>query len=336
MAVTLTDVTLREGNHTFNHQLSAEFVARVVAGMDTAGVDIIEVGHGDGLGGSSKQVGFAAATDEEYLRAAVGAVTTSRIGCIMVPGIGTLRDIEKAAEIGAKVVRVGVHCTEADTGEQHIKLSLDLGLTTIGHLVNCSMTTPEILVEESRKLADYGVHTVVLADSVGELLPDGVAERVAAIREVVDVQVGFHGHNSMGCAVANSLAAVRHGATMVDGALRGLGGGAGNTQTEALVAALARAGTPTNVDLLALLEVVDNVFAPEVGDAPIIDSESLLLGYSGVYGGYVNPIRREASRLNLDARDIIMELGARRIVAGQEDVVIEVARELAVAKTRQG
>lgn len=327
--ITVTDVTLRDGNHTIGHQFTPEQMSKTAAALDNAGIDIIEVGHGDGLGGSSKHVGMAAASDEEYLRAAVSAVENSRVAALLVPGIGTLDDLRRAAGLGIKVLRVGTHCTEADITEQHIKMGKDLGLTVVGYLISCSMTTPGHLAEQTKMMESYGADAVYMADSAGELLPDDVKARVSAVRKVVDAPIGFHGHNSLGAAVGNTLAAVDYGATMVDGSLKGFGGGAGNTQTEALIAALGKAGYETAVGLYTIMDAAEKVFAPLVNHTPVIDSQALLLGYAGVYGGYINPVNREAKRLNVNPRDIILELGKRKVVAGQEDVVIQIASELA-------
>lgn len=327
--ITLTDVTLRDGNHTIGHQFTPDHMTKTAEALDSAGVDIIEVGHGDGLGGSSRHVGMAAASDEEYLSAAVSAVKSSRISALLVPGIGTLDDLQHAAALGIGVLRVGAHCTEADITEQHIKMGKDLGLMVVGYLISCSMTSPAHLAEQTKMMESYGADAVYMADSAGELLPDDVKARVSAVRKAVDVPIGFHGHNSLGAAVGNTLAAIDYGATMADGSLKGFGGGAGNTQTEALIAALERAGYETGIDFYGIMDAAEKVFAPLVNHTPVIDSQALLLGYAGVYGGYINPVNREAKRLGVDPRDIIVELGKRKVVAGQEDVVIQVARELA-------
>lgn len=326
--ITVTDVTLRDGNHTIGHQFTPDQMSRTAAALDAAGVDIIEVGHGDGLGGSSRHVGMAAASDEEYLSAVVSAVKNSRVAALLVPGIGTLDDLRSAAALGIEIVRVGTHCTEADITGQHIRMGKDLGLMVIGYLISCSMTSPANLAEQTKLMESYGADAVYMADSAGELLPDDVKARVSAVRKAVEIPIGFHGHNSLGAAIGNTLAAIDYGATMVDGSLKGFGGGAGNTQTEVLVAALKRAGYETGVDLYEIMDAAEKVFAPLVNHTPVIDSQALLLGYSGVYGGYINPVNREAKRLGVDPRDIIVELGKRQVVAGQEDVVIQVAREL--------
>lgn len=329
MRVTVTDVTLRDGNHTIGHQFTPEQMSTTAAGLDAAGVDIIEVGHGDGLGGSSRHVGMAAASDQEYLRAVVSAVESSRVAALLVPGIGTLDDLRGAAEAGIQVLRVGAHCTEADITEQHIKMGKDLGLTVIGYLISSSMNSAAGLAEQTSMMESYGADAVYMADSAGELLPDDVKARVSAVRKVVDVPIGFHAHNSLGAAIGNTLAAIDYGASMVDGSLKGFGGGAGNTQTEVLIGALERAGYGTGVSFYEIMDASEKIFAPLVGHTPVIDSQALLLGYAGVYGGYINPVNREAERLGLDPRDIIVELGKRQVVAGQEDAVIQVARELA-------
>lgn len=326
--ITVTDVTLRDGNHTIGHQFTPDEMSQTATALDAAGVDIIEVGHGDGLGGSSRHVGMAAASDEEYLSTVVSAVKNSRVAALLVPGIGTLDDLRSAADLGIEVVRVGTHCTEADITGQHIQMGKDLGLMVVGYLISSSMTSPANLAEQTKLMESYGADAVYMADSAGELLPDDVKARVSAVRKAVDIPIGFHGHNSLGAAIGNTLAAIDYGVTMVDGSLKGFGGGAGNTQTEVLIAALKRAGYETGVDLYEIMDAAEKVFAPLVNHTPVIDSQALLLGYAGVYGGYINPVNREAKRLGVDPRDIIVELGKRQVVAGQEDVVIQVAREL--------
>lgn len=330
--VTVTDVTLRDGNHTVGHQFSLGTVSATVAALDAAGVDIVEVGHGDGLGGSSVHVGRAAASDTSYIRTAVDATTTSKVAVLLVPGIGTLDDLRAAADAGAAVVRVGAHCTEADVTAQHIALAQRLGMQALGYLINASMAPWERVAEEALKMASYGADGCYIADSVGAFVPGDLRRLVGYLVEQVEVPIGFHGHNSLGLGVGNSLAAVEAGATMLDGSIQGFGGGGGNTQTEVLVAALARSGIGCAADVMAMLEAAD-VFRAQLENDPTgaVNCDALLMGYSGVYGGYLLPIRREADLAQVDARALIREIGGRHLVAGQEDVVREAALALAAA-----
>lgn len=328
--VTFVDVTLRDGNHTYNHQLNPEIIAATATALDRAGVDIIEVGHGDGLGGSCVHVGRAPADDEALLGAAVRAVNNARIAMLVVPGFGVFPDLEMAADLGVKVARVACHCTEADTTEQYITKCRDLDLFTVGYLISAGMTEPERLAEEARKLESYGAQYVNLAESQGHLTPKEVAASVRAVRQAVNIPVGFHPHNNLGLAIGNILAAVDEGATYIDGSLKGFGGGAGNAQTEVAIAALKRAGHQVNADVFGIMDAAA-VFAEQVAPhpMPVIDNNSLLMGYANVYGGYIHPINRAAAEYGCDPRELVLRLGERKVVAAQEDVVIEEARKLA-------
>lgn len=332
--ITFVDVTLRDGNHTVKHQFSPEIVAKTAMALDEAGVDIIEVGHGDGAGGSSIHTGRSAATDLEWWTAAVTAVKRAKIAILLVPGFGTILDLETAHSAGVKVARIGCHCTEADATEQHVRRARDLGMFTVGYLVSVGMTSAQKLAEEARKLESYGAQYVNLAESQGHLVPAEVADRVAAVRKATNIPVGFHPHNNLGLAIGNILAAIDEGASFVDGSLKGFGGGAGNAQTEVAVAALVRAGHKINVDLYKILEAADvftNILGPR--PMPIIDNDSIMMGYASVYGGYVLPIKKAAAQFGCDPRDLVVRLGERKVVAMQEDVVIEEAQRLgAIAK----
>lgn len=328
--ITFVDVTLRDGNHTYRHQFTPEIVAATAAALDQAGVDIIEVGHGDGLGGSSLHVGRAAASDQVLLQAACGAVRHAKIAILLVPGFGLFRDIEMAAEAGVEVARVATHCTEADVTEQHLRRAKDLGMFTVGYLISAGMATPDQLAEEARKLESYGADYVNLAESQGHLVPSEVAARVRAVRQAVKIPIGFHPHNNLGLAIGNILAAVEEGATFVDGSLKGFGGGAGNAQTEVAITALKRAGHEVRADIFGIMDAAD-VFSRQVAPQPmpVIDNDSILMGYANVYGGYIHPVKQAAERYGCDARALVLRLGERKVVAAQEDVVIEEAQRLA-------
>jgi len=247
---------------------------------------------------------------------------------LLLPGIGTKKDLQAAAEIGAKAVRVATHVTEADISEQHIKIAKELGLFTVGFLMMAHMEEPEKIVEQARKMESYGADVVYVTDSAGALLPDGVRARVSALRNAVNIPIGFHAHNNLGVAVGNTLAALAEGATFVDGSLRGMGAGAGNAQTEVMVAALNKQGYLTNCDLSKLIRAAEDIVAPKMSRPQIIDSVALILGYAGVYSSFFLHAKRAAERFGVDALTILEELGKRRIVGGQEDQIIDVAYEL--------
>lgn len=328
--ITLVDVTLRDGNHTYRHQFTPEIIRRTTAALDAAGVDIIEVGHGDGLGGSCLHVGRAPSPDRELVAAAVSAAKNSRIAVIMIPGFGIFQDLEMAAELGVKVARIASHCTEADITQQHIPRARDLGFFTVGYLVSIGMTTPERLAEEARKMESYGAEYINLAESQGHLVPTDLARYMRAVRNAVNVPIGFHPHNNLGLAIGNILAAIDEGVSFIDGSLRGFGGGAGNAQTEVVVAAAIRAGHKVNADVFGILDaatVFSDLVAPH--PMPVIDNDSALMGYANVYGGYILPIKRAAEQYGCDPRALVLALGERKVVHGQEDMVIEEARRLA-------
>lgn len=333
--IILVDVTLRDGNHTYRHQFTPEIIARTTAALDAAGLDIIEVGHGDGLGGSCLHVGLSPASDRELIRAAVGAAKTAKVGIIMIPGFGTFDGLEMCASEGVKVVRVASHCTEANVTEQHIRRSKDLGFFTVGYLVSVGMTTPERLAAEAAKMESYGAEYINLAESQGHLVPCEVASRIAAVRKAVSIPIGFHPHNNLGLAIGNILAAIDEGATYIDGSLKGFGGGAGNAQTEVAVAALKRAGHSLRADLFKTLDaaqVFGDLVAPH--PMPVVDNDSILMGYANVYGGYVLPVRQASKEYGCDPRDLVMRLGELKVVNAQEDIVIEEAKKLGGARKR--
>jgi 4-hydroxy 2-oxovalerate aldolase len=334
--LTVVDVTLRDGNHTVRQQFSPDVIARVAAALEDSGVDMIEVGHGDGSGGSSIHVGRTAAPETELIKAAVSAVKKTRVAIFLIPGFGTMDDLQQAYDLGVTVARVACHCTEADIMEQHIQLARKLDMLAVGYLISFGMASPERIVEEAKKMESYGAQYINLADSQGYLVPHQVKEYITAVRQAVKIPVGFHAHNNLGLAIGNSLAAVEAGAAYVDGSLKGFGGGAGNAQTETLIAALKRGGFPTEVDLFGILDAAATLVAelnkyPDLAKVPMptVDNDSIMMGYACVYGGYVLPIKRAAKEYGCDPRELVLRLGARKVVATQEDVVIEEARRLA-------
>lgn len=327
-AVRLTDTTLRDGSHPMRHQYSPDQVEAVVRALDDGGVPLIEVTHGDGLGGSSLQYGMSRTPELELIEQARRAARRARIAVLLLPGVGTRRDLAAAVEHGANAVRIATHCTEADISEQHFALAAELGLETIGFLMMAHMLAPERLAEQAALMESYGASCVYIVDSAGAMVPDGVRRRVDALSRVVSA-VGFHAHNNLGLAVGNTVAAVEAGATQVDGCLRGLGAGAGNAATELLAAVLDRMGIESGLDVLALSDAAEYVVKPLMPFQPFPDRESLAIGYAGVYSTFLLHAKRHGERLGLDPREILMELGRRHAVAGQEDWIVDVALELA-------
>lgn len=328
-ALTLLDSSLRDGMHSVRHSFTPEQVTAIAGGLDRGGVDVIEVTHGDGLGGSSVQYGESLHRDEELIEAAVAAVSDARIAVLLLPGIGTLRQLRGARELGATVARVATHCTEADISAQHIAWAAENGMQVASFLMMSHMVQPAKLAEQAKLMESYGSSVVYIVDSAGALVPDGVTARVAALRDALDCEVGIHTHNNLGCGVGNALAGVAAGATWVDGSIRGLGASAGNAQLEVLAAALERSGHATNANLFELMDVAEEIVAPLQQRAQIIDRTGLAIGYAGVYSSFLLHAERAAAKYEVDARDVLMELGRRRIVGGQEDMIIDVAAELA-------
>lgn len=336
MTLTVVDSSLRDGMHSVRHQFTADDVRDIAGGLDTAGVDIIEVTHGDGLGGSSIQYGTSALSDIDLVRAAVEVVEHGSVAVLLLPGIGTVRDLQRVHEVGASVVRVATHCTEADISQQHIVWAKEAGMRVAGFLMMSHMLEPTELAEQAGLMASYGADVVYAVDSAGALIPRSAAARVEAIRQHVDAgtEVGFHAHNNLGCAIGNALAAVEAGATWVDGSLCGLGAGSGNAATEVLCTALDRDGRTTGVDLFALMDVAQDTVAPRLPRPQIVDRDSLVLGYAGVYSSFRLHAERAAERYGVDTRDVLVELGRRSVVGGQEDMIIEVAAEMAAGATK--
>jgi 4-hydroxy 2-oxovalerate aldolase len=325
----LIDSTLRDGSHAISHQYTVEQVVAIVKGLDAAGVEVIEVAHGDGLGGSSFNYGFSAVDELELVEAAVNATTNARIACLMLPGIGTVDDLKRVRDLGVGVARIAVHCTEADITEQHIKMAKDLGMEAIGFLMMAHMNSPEGLLEQARLLQSYGADTVYVADSAGALTTNGVRARVAELVGGLDVPLGVHAHQNLSLAVANSIAAYEEGARNLDGTSAGLGAGAGNCPTEILAAVCEKNGIVSGVDPLALMDVAEEITRPLMSRQQVVDRAGLLLGYAGVYGSFLLHAQRAAERYNVSQADILLELGRRKVVGGQEDMIIDVALELA-------
>ena len=321
---------LRDGMHPKRHQISLEQMVNVASALDAAGVPLIEVTHGDGLGGASVNYGFPAHSDEEYLRAVVPRMKRTRVSALLIPGIGTVDHLRLAHDCGVKTLRVATHCTEADVSEQHIGLARKLGMDTVGFLMMAHMQEPASLAQQGLLMEAYGANCVYCTDSAGYMLPDDVTARIRALREVLkpDTEIGFHGHHNLAMGIANSLAAVEAGATRVDGSAAGLGAGAGNTPLEVFAAVCDRMGVATGVDLYALIDVAEDLVVPMMDEPIRVDRDSLILGYAGVYSSFLLFAQRAAQKYGISARDILVEMGRRKTVGGQEDLIEEVALEL--------
>jgi 4-hydroxy-2-oxovalerate/4-hydroxy-2-oxohexanoate aldolase len=337
--VTLHDNTLRDGMHPKRHQISLEQMLAVARGLDEAGMPLIEVTHGDGLGGASVNYGFPKHSDEEYLRAVIPALKRTRVSALLLPGIGTVDHLRMAHELGVNTIRVATHCTEADVSEQHIGLARKLGMDTVGFLMMAHMIEPGRLVAQARLMESYGANCVYVTDSAGYLLPDDVVARVRALREALqpETEIGFHGHHNLSMGVANSLTAIEAGATRIDGSTNGLGAGAGNTPLEVFVAVCNRLGIETGVDLYKISDVAEDIVLPMMEHPVRIDRDALTLGYAGVYSSFLLFAKRAEKKYGVAARDILVELGRKGMVGGQEDMIedtaITMARERAGAQT---
>lgn len=325
----LLDVTLRDGSHSMKHAFTEEQVRAVARGLDKAGVEFFEVSHGDGLGGSSLQYGLSAVDEMELIAAAAEECKQAKISVLLLPGIGIQENLEEAVQAGAKMVRIATHVTEADVAKQHIELGRKLGLKTVGFLMMAHMAPVEKLVEQAKLFESYGAEIVYATDSAGALLPHETRERISALRQHLSCEIGFHGHNNLSLAMANTLAAIEAGATYIDGSLRCLGAGSGNTQTEVMVAVLDRLGYRTDIALYPIMDVANQVVAKFMPRPQEITGGSLIMGYSGVYSSFLLHTQAAAEKFNVDERDILIELGRRQAVGGQEDLIVEVASMLA-------
>lgn len=327
--VWITEVALRDGSHAVAHQYTVDQVVKIAKALDEANVPYIEVAHGDGLAGSSLQYGLSRTNELELIEAAVSVCKQSKIAVLLLPGIGTMKDLQQVAGLGAKMARIATHVTEADVSAQHIGLAKELGMETVGFLMMAHMAPVEKLVEQAKLMESYGADAVYVVDSAGALLPHEVRDRIRALKQHVGVEIGFHGHNNLSLAMANSLVAIEEGATRIDGSVRCLGAGAGNTQTEVLVAVLDRLGVKTGIDLYKMMDLAEEIVAPMLPAPQEITRDSLVLGYAGVYSSFLLHARRIAEKLGMDARDILVELGKRKVVGGQEDMIVDVAVEMA-------
>jgi 4-hydroxy-2-oxovalerate/4-hydroxy-2-oxohexanoate aldolase len=335
MKVTLHDMCLRDGMHPKRHQITLEQMIAVASGLDDAGVPLIEVTHGDGLGGASINYGFPRHTDQEYLRAVVPRLKRAKVSALLLPGIGTVDDLRMAADCGVATIRVATHCTEADVSAQHIGLSRKLGLDTVGFLMMAHMIDPEALVAQARIMEAAGANCLYCTDSAGTMLPADVTARIGALRAALSpsTELGFHGHHNLGMGIANSIAALEAGATRIDGSAAGLGAGAGNTPLEVFVAVLERMGADHGIDLYKIMDVAEDLVVPMM-DVPVrIDRDALILGFAGVYSSFLLFAQRAGAKYGVSSRDLLVELGRRKTVGGQEDMIEDLAIDMAKAKT---
>jgi 4-hydroxy-2-oxovalerate/4-hydroxy-2-oxohexanoate aldolase len=332
--ITVHDMTLRDGMHPKRHQMTLDQMRAVATGLDAAGVPLIEVTHGDGLGGASVNYGFPAHSDEDYLNAVIPLLKNAKVSALLIPGIGTVDHLRMARDLGVHTIRVATHCTEADVSEQHISLARQLDMDTVGFLMMAHKADAQRLVKEARLMESYGANCIYITDSAGYMLPDEVIEKISAVRAALqpETDLGFHGHHNLAMGVANSVAAVQCGATRIDAAAAGLGAGAGNTPMEVFIAVCNRMGIQTGVDLFKIQDVAEDIVVPMM-DQPIrIDRDALILGYAGVYSSFLLFAKRAEKKYGVSARELLIELGRRGMVGGQEDMIEDAAITLAKAR----
>lgn len=329
--IRVTDTSLRDGSHAKRHQFTAEHVRSIVAALDEAGMPVIEVTHGDGLGGSSFNYGFSHTDEKILMKTAVETAKRAKIAALMLPGLGTKDDIKKAHDLGVSLIRVATHCTEADISIQHFGLSRELGLETVGFLMMAHSQKPEKLAQQARIMADAGCQCVYVVDSAGAMILEDVTVRVQAVVAELgkDAMVGFHGHENLGLSVANSILAVRAGAVQIDGSTRAFGAGAGNTPLEVFAAVTERQGIRTGLDVRKMIDAAEDVVRPVMDGECVKDRLAIMMGYAGVYSSYLKHAYRAAERYNVSGAEILLECGRQGLVGGQEDQIIQIAAELA-------
>lgn len=328
--IRVTDTSLRDGSHHKRHQFTATEVRDIVAALDASGVPVIEVTHGDGLGGSSFNYGFSKTPEQELVTIAAQTAKQAKIAVLMLPGVGVKEDIKVSQDNGASIVRIATHCTEADVSIQHFGLARELGLETVGFLMMSHTQPPEVLAKQARIMADAGCQCVYVVDSAGALVLEQVSDRIGAVVAELgdDAQVGFHGHENLDLAVANSIYAVRAGAKQIDGSARRFGAGAGNTPVEAFIGVCDKLGIKTGIDFFAIADAAEDVVRPAMPQECLLDRQALMMGYAGVYSSFLKHAERQADRYNVSAAEMLVRAGQRNLVGGQEDQLIDIALEL--------
>jgi 4-hydroxy-2-oxovalerate/4-hydroxy-2-oxohexanoate aldolase len=329
--IRLHDMSLRDGMHSIRHQFTLQNMQDLSQALDKAHVPLIEVTHGDGLGGSSVNYGFGLHSDREYLEAVIPHLQHAKVSILLIPGISTIKDLKAIGDLGVSTVRVATHCTEADVAEQHIKYAAKQGFDTVGFLMMSHMVSPEKILEQAKLMYSYGANCLYMTDSAGHMLPEDVKEKIGILRDYfpAEIEIGFHGHHNLAMGVANSLAAVEAGATRIDGSVAGFGAGAGNTPLEVFAAVCDMYGIETGVNVNALMDAAEDVAVPMMGEnLPRINRNALTLGYAGVYSSFLLHAKRAEEKHGVPAREILLELGRRGTVGGQEDMIEDVALEM--------